>query len=307
MDKKFKEFATSKGLKLSNGIAYGNLRGYAATLSDGQGFKQIILSTRFSNSEKQREFEAYVKQKNIFREYGLRDLAFFPENIRITFAYNNAKMLQNIDNFINWFFPLLDEYSASGVNTCSECGEELTGGRWILIDGVACHLHNECAEKLCREIAASDQSRAESETGTYLSGFLGAVIGAALGGILWGLLLFIGYVASIIGFVIGWLAEKGYTLLRGKNGKGKIVVLIFAVIFGVCFGTFFSDCITIVKAGLSVKDIPELFSLLLHDGEYVATSLFNIILGLVFATLGASSLIKRTGNEVSGTKVTYLE
>lgn len=307
MDKKFKEFAASKGLKLSNGIAYGNLRGYAATLSDGQGFKQIVLSTRFASSEKQREFEAYVKQKNIFREYGLRDLAFFPENIRITFSYNNAKMLEKIDDFINWFFPLLEQYSASGVNTCSECGDELTGGRWILVNGAACHVHSECGEKLCREIAADNQSRTESETGTYFGGFLGAVAGAALGGILWAVVLSIGYVASVIGFVIGWLAEKGYTLLRGKNGTGKIVVLVFAVIFGVFFGTFLSDGIALVKAGFEIKDIPELFSLLFRDSEYRTTSLFNVILGLVFAALGAFSLIKKAGKEVSKTKVIDLE
>lgn len=108
MDKNFKEFAVSKGLKLSNGIAYGNLYGYAATLSDGDGFKQITVTTRFADSAKQRELETYLRQNNIFQEYSLRDLSFFPERISIVFFYSNINQLQTIDNFVNWFFPLLE-------------------------------------------------------------------------------------------------------------------------------------------------------------------------------------------------------
>ncbi len=304
MDKNFKEFAVSKGLKLSNGIAYGNLHSHAATLSDGDGFKQITITTRFADSAKQRELETYLRQNNIFQEYSLRDFSFFPERINIVFFYNNKNQLLTINNFINWFFPLLDQYSASDANTCPICGGSLTGGCWKLIGGAAYHLHRECSETVCQNIEASN---ADVGTGSYLGGFLGAIIGATLGGILWGLVLFIGYVASIIGFVIGWLAEMGYTLLHGKKGIVESIILGFAVIFGVLFGTIFSQSITLVKEGFEVGELPKLFSLLFQDSKYVMASLFDIILGLVFAALGAFSLIKGAGKKGSKTKVIDLE
>lgn len=43
-----KKLAKENGLRVSNGVAYGSLRGYAATLSEGSGFKQIVISTKFS-------------------------------------------------------------------------------------------------------------------------------------------------------------------------------------------------------------------------------------------------------------------
>ena len=119
--------------------------------------------------------------------------------------------------------------------------------------------------------------------------------------------LFIGYVASIIGFVIGWLAEMGYTLLHGKKGIVESIILGFAVIFGVLFGTIFSQSITLVKEGFEVGELPKLFSLLFQDSKYVMASLFDIILGLVFAALGAFSLIKGAGKKGSKTKVIDLE
>ncbi len=304
MDKNFKEFAVSKGLKLASGIAYGNLHGYAVTLSDGDGFKQITITTRFTEPAKQRELETYLRQNNVFQEYSLRDFSFFPERISIVFFYSSINQLQTIDNFIHWFFPLLEQYSASDANICPVCGRSLTGGCWKLINGTAYHLHVECSETVCQNIEANN---ADIGTGTYLGGFLGAIIGATLGGILWGLVLLIGYVASIIGFVIGWLAERGYTLLHGKNGIVKSIILAFAVIFGVLFGTIFSQSITLMKEGIAIGDLPEIFSLLFQDSKYLAASMRDIILGLIFAALGAFSLIKGAGKGGSKTKVIDLE
>ena len=92
-----------------------------------------------------------------------------------------------------------------------------------------------------------------------------------------------GYVASIIGFVIGWLAEKGYALLHGKNGKGKIVILIISVVFGVLFGTVLGETfslISLIHSGelyeFTYGDIPLLIMFLLMDAEYISSVLGNI-------------------------------
>lgn len=144
----------------------------------------------------------------------------------------------------------------------------------------------------------------EENKGSYLSGFVGALVGSILGGIVWAVILNIGYVASIIGYLIGWLAEKGYTLLKGKDGKGKIVILMIMAVLGVAIGTVGAQVIEMIKLisngempGLTYSDIPLWVSELFKDSEYVTYMVKDYILGLVFAFLGCFSFLKGKGKK----------
>ncbi len=308
MDKNVKSFAEANGLAISKNIAYGNLRGYAATVSEGQGFVQIILSTSFPDANDQRAVEEALRQANLSKEYGVTSLNFFPKNIRMTLAYTLKKHITRVEAFLNFFLPLLDEHHATGVHICPECGGDITAGCWKLINGIAYHLHTECGSRVNRDITNADQAKKDSDTGNYVTGFIGAMLGAALGGIAWGLVLLIGYVASVVGLLIGFLAERGYTLLKGKRGIGKVIILILATIFGVVFGIFFSDAVTLLmKPNVGFGDLSELFTLLFHNDDYVRSTIGNIVLGLIFAGLGVFGLLRATGKEVSDTKVIDLE
>ena len=126
--------------------------------------------------------------------------------------------------------------------------------------------------------------------------------------------LLAGYVASIVGLLIGWLSEKGYNLLKGKQGKGKVVILIIAIVFGVVLGVFAADAISVAQvisetegAVVTYADIPAfLLALLMTDGEYRSATLSNILLGLLFAGLGVFALLRKAGKEVADTKVVDL-
>lgn len=216
--------------------------------------------------------------------------------------------------FIEWFFPLLDTYGATRINTCVECGEEIVTGQWNLIDGGAYYLHETCANTIKASLKQEADIRKQEDTGSYFSGLVGAFLGAALGAVLWAVVLMFGYVASIIGFVIGWLAEKGYALLHGKNGKGKIVILIRSVVFGVLFGTVLGETfslISLIHSGelyeFTYGDIPLLIMFLLMDAEYISSVLGNIAIGLLFAGLGIFSLLRRANREVSEVKIIDLK
>ena len=143
---------------------------------------------------------------------------------------------------------------------------------------------------------------------------MGALIGAALGAVVWAIVLNMGYVASIVGLLIGFLAEKGYTLLHGKKGKGKVAILIVAVVAGVVLGTFGSDVFTLVsmigsgETYLTYGDIPQfLIMLLREDPEYTSAVVSNILMGLLFAGLGVFALLRRAGNEVADMKFIDLD
>ena len=124
----------------------------------------------------------------------------------------------------------------------------------------------------------------------------------------WLTFLMKGSYGLVVGLVIGWLAEKGYTLLHGKQGKGKVAILIVAILVGVALGTIGADVFTLaemINAGeipLTYSDIPEfLLYMLQTDSEYVTATLTNLGMGVVFAGLGVYGILKKTGKEVADT------
>ncbi len=309
-----KKLANENGMKVARGVAYGALRGYAATLSEGNGYKQIVLTTKFPDPAKLQELQAQVNGRNIQRELRVRELSFAPNGVSVVFLDNPGTM-KKIGEFIEWFFPLLEQSGASKWDVCTECGFQVTGGKWKLVDGIAFYLHESCAEKLTRDISAEETERREADTGNYFTGLLGALAGSALGAVLWAVVLSIGFVASIVGLVIGWLAEKGYNLFKGKQGKAKIAILIVAIIFGVLLGNFAADAFSLATMiangelpGMGLIDIPYMISVLLtSEPEYLRITISNILMGLLFAGLGVFSLLRKTGKEVSATKIIDLE
>ena len=60
--------------------------------------------------------------------------------------------------------------------------------------------------------------------------------------------------------------------------------------------------------GMGLIDIPYMISVLLtSEPEYLRITISNILMGLLFAGLGVFSLLRKTGKEVSATKVIDLE
>lgn len=309
-----KKLAQENGMKIAKGVAYGSLQSFAATMSEGSGYKQIIFAAKFADAAQRDQLLGEVNQINVQRTYRVQNLNIAPNAIQVIFLDNPGTM-KKINEFLAWFIPLLRQHGATPANICTECGCEITNGRWLMIDGVAYHMHDACAEKTRRDIVGAEQAEKEQRTGSYGMGILGAFLGSAIGAIVWALVLNMGYVASLVGLLIGWLAEKGYTLLKGKQGKGKIAILIVAIIFGVVMGTFAADYITVIDMinagdlpGMSYGDIPVfIFYLLSVDSEYLTGTLGNVGLGLLFAALGVFALLKKANAEVSDTKIVDLE
>lgn len=302
-----KQLAAENGMRVSNGVAYGSLKGYAATLSEGSGYKAIVFSLTFPSEEQRDGLLDAANAADIQKQYRVQKLTVAPKAIQIVFQDNPGTM-KKIREFLDWFVPLLGQYSATPADICLECGGQVSAGSWKLIDGIAFHLHDSCAEKLRGQVAASNETRKEEAQGSYGMGLLGALLGAAIGAVLWALVLNLGYVAALVGLVIGWLAEKGYTLLHGKQGKGKVAILIVAILVGVTLGTIGADVFTLVSminAGevpLTYGDIPEfLLYMLQTDDKYVTVALTNLGIGLVFAGLGVYGILRKTGKEVADT------
>ncbi len=300
-----KKLAREKGMQIAKGVAYGSLDGFAATLSEGAGYKQIVFTTRFTDPGKKAELLDLINRTELTKTYRVQTLELLPNAVRVVFLDNPGTM-KKITAFLDWFLPLLREHGAARVSVCTECGCEITTGRWVLINGTAYHFHDSCADKAAREVEGSNSRKAEAD-GSYITGLLGALCGSAVGAIVWGIVLYLGYVASLVGLLIGFLAEKGYNLLKGKQGKAKVPVLILAVIFGVVLGTVGAYGYALLEMiqggelpGFVLGDIPMLLTVMLsEDPEFRSSVISNMAQGLLFAALGVFALLRQAGKAVA--------
>ena len=153
-------------------------------------------------------------------------------------------------------------------------------------------------EETNRELENADKS--------YLLGTLGAVAGALIGAIPWAVAYSFGWFVGWLGLVIGFCAAKGYDICRGRQKKTKALIVILAVVLGVFAGQVMGDFIDWGKEiasdeygiyeqfGITYIDIPGMYFGYIADypGEYIADSIMNFLLGLLFAGLGSWGLVK---------------
>lgn len=302
-----KKFAQQNGLTMDKGVAYGSLSGIAVTLSEGSGWKQIVFSTRFADPARRTAVSDALAARDLKKEFWVTKYDVNSKRIQVMFQ-DKRDIMDRMQVFLNWFLPLLRANGASGAEYCAQCGQLITGGKWVLLNGNAYHFHPQCAERVRQDMETKKQRRREEDTGNYFTGLLGALVGAILGAVVWAIVLQMGHVAALVGLLIGFLAEKGYNLCKGKQGGGKIVILIIAVIVGVVLGTFFSEWYGGAKLissgelpGLEISDIPGLILLVLErNADARRVFIGNIGIGLLFAALGVFALLRQTGKDLAG-------
>lgn len=310
-----KKLARENGMSIASGVAYGNFRGYAATFSEGSGYKLLAVTTKFPDELAENSFMGELHRHDLKKEFRVQELVMSDNCIFVNF-YDSIGTMKYINSFCDLFFPLLVQYGASGVNFCSECGGEFFGdGNWKLINGAAYHLHESCAESIASGAAAQEQAVREADTGTIGAGIIGALLGALVGAIPWALLLYMGYIAAVAGLLIGWLSKKGYELLHGKRCKAKLYIVIIASILGVLIGNIAVDyysLFSLIRDGLlpelTYGDIfPSLLYLFSGDDAYRAATLSNVGLSLLFALIGTYGVFRDIRRETTGMKMSTLK
>lgn len=305
-----KKLAQENDLKISSGVAYGNLYGYASTFSEGSGYKRLVIVTTFPYPDWERWLKAELDNTNIEREYRVKSVSFNVKTIDIIFR-DAAGTMKRINAFIEWFYPLLSKAYATKCKVCAECGQPIEKGTWKLIEGVVYPLHKDCAVQLQNTLIEEHQTELAQDNGSYLTGFAGATLGAMIGAILWAIVYYAGYMASVVGLAIGFFAERGYALFKGKKGGLKVAILIFLVIAGVVVGTLAGEWFTLFMmlqdgeiTGYTAGELlPLLIEVIEEDEEAFSVVMKNIGMGIFFAALGVFALIRRASKESKPTKV----
>lgn len=309
-----KKLAKEHGMTVYGGVAYGSLGGFAATLSEGAGYKKIDFALSFPNPADRVALTDRIAVSNVRSSYRVQNISFGAKAVQITF-HDTVGTMKKIRAFLDFFLPLLERHGATRADVCAECGGMLTALRWVQVNGICYPMHESCAQRVRADLDADIAHRLEEDRGHYITGALGALVGALLGAAVWALVLNAGYVASLVGLLIGWLAEKGYNLAKGKQGKGKTFILILAILLGVVLGTFGSDAVEIIKLlsegslpGFGFGDIPMfILALLVDNAEYRSAVIYNLGMGVLFASLGVFAVLQQTARSVSGSRFRYMK
>lgn len=301
-------------MQIASGVAYGEMQGYAVTLSEGSGYKRVAVTAHFEGDTQRQALTGAFARRDLFKEFRVRQFDIRDNVIELIF-WDNPGTMKKLRAFLDVFFPELVHSGAQPAQYCSRCGLEMIGdGEWRLIDGIAHKMHSGCATRTEGELDAAYEEEQQSPDTSYASGFLGALIGALIGSVAWAAIFTAGYVSAWIGFLIGSLAEKGYTKMRGKRGPGKVIILVLVTLIGVVLGTLggeIGSLAVMIAAGelpgWGFGDIPMLVSLLLGEAEVLRIFLTNIGQGMLFALLGIAFILYRTGKQVTKTKVKKLQ
>ena len=311
-----KKYAKENNLKCDGGFIYGEKHGYAISMNEDAGIKRLFIHTGFSDVQQKSAFETMLGNADLFTQYRVQNTLIQDKYVCFIFT-DKIGTMDIIVGFIEWLLPQLPQYGATGADICNHCGGAMYGqGKWCAVDGIVYHMHESCLRSVTEKVRASDTAAKEAAGGRYITGLLGALIGGLLGAVVWGFILSYGWLAAPVGLLIGFLAEKGYTLLKGKLGKGKVIILIAVVLLSVAVGTILGEYLGLAKElredfrdissrfdyiKLMWQELPEFRSAVADD------LVKNGLLGLLFAGLGAFGILRKANAEVSDTKIKELK
>ncbi len=303
-----KKLANENGMKVANGLAYGTFRGYSAAFWDGSWHQNHDAQHEHTGRGREERIFSRLGQVNYQKEYRVRELTTMDDGIVVVFN-DTVGTLKKMDEFFNFFFPILDACGATKADVCSCCGQPFDGTEsWLLVNDAPVKLHRACRERIESDTRREETAAKENDTGNYGMGLLGAFLGAVLGAIVWALIYMLGRVSVVGGLIIALFAVKGYDILHGRQGKGKIAIVLIMSLLGVVLGTFGGETIALIKEiaagtlpGFVYGDAPVLvLALLANEPEYQSVVLNNLGMGVLFAAVGIYFILKKTHRSLKG-------
>lgn len=311
-----KKLANDRKLKIANGVVYGYISGFMTTLDEGIGFKRICISFSAPNAETILAIQKSLSDTKLLnKQYRLQDIGL-QDNYMVLGFFDNPGTMKCINSFIDWYYPELKETGALGSGYCSQCNQELleSDTTYKLINGIAFCMHRHCVTDIQHEFKL-DKEETKDESAYIFRGTVGALLGGIIGSIPWAILYALGWFVGWLGLLIGFTAKKGYTLLGGKIKRVSIPILLFVVIVSVLFAQLLGDVFSLGYMilngeieGTKLSDIPLIFTQSLFlNSEYLAEFFKNVVIGLVFAVIGAYSIFREIHAETADNKIIDLE
>ena len=216
--------------------------------------------------------------------------------------------LDKIPEFIQWFFPLLEQYGATKADVCPQCMEAMDDedAQWVLRDGaVAFRMHKSCADELKQSVAATNKKVADPN-GSVTKGILGAALGTLAGALLWAVLQYINFFAPISAVAAGWLTVFLYGKLGGKKSFIRLPVVIVATALSVFLGVFLAEIPGLVQLGAGWNVVGKFFQTMAENYAFMSGIWGHISMGLILGAMGIYLSVKSDSRRTDTFVVTDL-
>lgn len=167
------------------------------------------------------------------------------------------------------------------VNTCSECHTGCSSTAFI--NNMPVCICDACYQKLEQQLYREEQEFEQADK-YYGRGIIGAILGAMVGTIPWIIVAYFGYLAAILGFLIGQASLKGYKLLGGVVSKATKWIILASIIIGLVFAQFVELLLIMAQNDIPLT-APMFSALLLFPGMLGAIGK-DMLMSLFMAGLG---------------------
>lgn len=224
-------------------IYCGMLHGYAVTLFHFYYTGSLILSinTSFATPEEEVAFQQFLPDSDIKERFHIQGLVTKDDFIQISWKTSkDTNCEEDFFSFIEWFFPLLQDYHTTGGEICTECGKAIpeNDGCWCHINGsLTKHLHRKCCGSLARKAQQHQAFFPCKKIPTYKAGILGALLAVIPVSFLWAYVFRFAeggvVVTSLAMAALSWF---GYTFHAGFRGKLKPLIWLGTSLLGITLG-----------------------------------------------------------------------
>lgn len=302
----FQQVANQYGLKTSQGVAFGTIHGYPVTFLDGIGCHRIMVTTRFATPSQKDALMDIVNAQELKSLYNLKALQIAKKVIHIKFR-QGSDIMERVNAFVEWFFPLLEQNGASKATICPQCQEAMTDeeAQWILRDGaVAFRVHKHCAEELKESLA---QSNSNGPSGSIVKAIGGALLGALAGSLLWVILQYFNFYAPAAGLICGWLSVFLYRKWGGRTGFVQYPIVIVCSVLGIGLGVVLAEVPALLQLGAGWNVFGVFFENMRTNYGYMSGIWRNLSMGLILGALGLFFSFKSAARKDTDNTVTDLE
>lgn len=274
------------GLAEERHYVWGAYDNYLFRIIQGQGFKQIETYCTGASSDVLEAIRQDLLQHkkelgvNVILSDGNCLLLRYPEGFKSLKQETLAAILAKVTG-------LLKEKGIPGHDACTQCGG--SDNTFIAYVGdIPLSLCDTCFQQLEADFLEAERQHEQADK-NYLPGSVGALLGALVGAIPWTIVAYFGFLAAILGFLIGRAALFGYKLFGGIPGRGTKWIVLLAALISLVLAELVILALQIRAEGIHLNIF--LFIAVLVQPEVLKAVALDLIPSLLLAGLGVFPLL----------------
>ncbi len=276
---------TSIGFQIDqfNQSAYGKVAGYHYLLSYYKQNKRLVLSTSVSLTE-----ECHLALMNLPLTY-IDQLTYQKPILQMVIQNINKVNPQQIEQMLQMVSTFLSHWQVKEI--CQYCQQEKN----VHI----CHMQGNIAlvcDDCLQQYQASVPSLPQVKFGR---GLIGLILGAIVGMAAWVAFYQTGYITVLGGFLMSFLAIKGYEKFAGRlDLRGLILAIIVSVIMLAVAEMLCLDLEIIKALDVDFERALDLLPRFLEESEIQEAVAQDLAFGYIFMLIGSFSMYYQAYHQV---------